>query len=385
MNYEITGNYSIDHASNKTDLKPFFILILSIIFIPAAYVFVAAVFIVQFIKGNLVINTKNKLSILIYAFISIGLISSNYKIISTLYAIIMILCYYSFQIISKLHSSSLKKLKKLILVMSIIVFIFGIMQYFNPQFSMPSKWVDANEYNLKRRIYSTFFNPNVFGFYINFIILLACENLDFKKINLEWAVFGSGIICLILTFSRTAWISLIVALLTASLFNKKYLKYAIIISITIFSADTLLGVGRADPLKAVEDSSFLYRLEVWKVSFDIIKDNFISGIGFGTLFKHVPDYSSVVSTRIEHSHNLYIQIFTETGILGFSIFIILLYNVLKKFHRRLYENNNKIWITAFTVLTMTMIHGLVDSVSLTPQILMILSIYAGTLNSIEYI
>ena len=231
-------------------------------------------------------------------------------------------------------------------------------------------------------IYSTFFNPNVFGFYINLIILLTIEKLDFNKINLNLLVIISGLTCLILTFSRTSWISLIAALIVVSLFDRNYLKYALIISAVIFGADTLLGIGRVDPLKAVEDSSFLYRLEVWKTCIEIIKDNFVTGIGFGTLFKHVGDYSNVISSKIEHSHNLYLQIITETGILGFSLFFSLIISILKKFKIKLYTEKNKMWITPFAIFVMTMIHGLVDSVALTPQIMMILAIYTGTLRAI---
>lgn len=385
MNYEITRSYLSELSQSKTDIKPFLLLILSIVFIPAAYVFIAAVFIENLAKSNFNIKTNNKMYMLVYAYVSIGLMSSSYKMISLIYVLIFMLCFYSYLIFDHLTDlKDIKALKGLLYKVSLIVFIFGIMQYFNSDFAMPSKWVDAGEYNLSKRIYSTFFNPNVFGFYINFIILLTLENINVKKINLENLVFLTGLICLILTFSRTAWISLIAALLVASLFDKKYIKYALIISMAIYGADTLLGIGRTDPLKAIDDSSMLYRFEVWKTSIKIIKNNFITGIGFGTLFKYVADYSTVLSTKIEHSHNLYIQIFTETGILGFSIFLTILFNILKKFKIKLSEKN-KIWITAFAVFSMTMVHGLVDSVSLTPQIMMILSIYAGTLKAAKKI
>jgi O-antigen ligase len=382
MNYEISQHCLSEIATEKLDSRPFLLLILSIIFIPAAYVFVAAVFIVEAIRGNLNIK-KNISTLLIYAYFTIGVISSEYKLISVFFALLMMLCYYSYNLFKSLDKDSLSKVRKIIYAVSILVFIIGIMQYLNTDFEIPTKWVDSNEYKLNKRIYSTFFNPNVFGFYINFIILLAIENLNFKKINLESVVFLSCIICLILTFSRTAWISLVIALIVVSIFNRKYLKYALIISLAIFSFDTLLGIGRIDPVKAAEDSSFLYRFEVWKTSFEIIKDNLISGIGFGTLFKHVADYSSIVSSKIEHSHNIYIQIFTETGIMGFSIFLIILFKVLKTFKRRLLDKNNNQWITAFAVFVMTLIHGLVDSVALTPQILLILSIYAGTISALN--
>jgi O-antigen ligase len=381
MNYEITRSYSSELTSNK---KPFLLLILSIVCIPAAYVFLAAIFINSLVNSELKLKTKNLLHILVYAYASIGLMSSDYKLISVAYVVIMMLCLYSYTIFNSLaDTEAINLLHKLVFKVSLIVFIFGIIQYFNPGFAMPSKWVDAGEYNLSKRIYSTFFNPNVFGFYINLIILLTIDKLDFNKINLNCLVIISGLICLILTFSRTSWISLIAALIVVSIFDKKYIKYALMISILIFGTDALLGIGRANPLKAVEDSSFLYRFEVWKTCIEIIKDNFVTGIGFGTLFKHVGDYSIVVSNKIEHSHNLYLQIFTETGILGFSLFFSLIFTILKKFIIKLYSEKNKTWITPLAIFVMTMIHGLVDSVALTPQIMMILAIYAGTLRAIN--
>ncbi len=370
MNYEITGNLITEPTSVKNCFTPFLLLILSALFIPAAYIFVAAVFIVGLFRKNSRIREMSMLDILVYAYVAIGLISSDYKLISAVYAVIMLLCLYSFHIFSSLNSSQLDKLKGLLLIVSLAVFIIGILQYFSPGFSMPSKWVDSGEYSINRRIYSTFYNPNVFGFYISFIILIACENLDLRKISLESAVFVIGTACLILTFSRTAWVSLLAGLSAAALRDKKYIKYILILVIAIFGTDALMGIGRANPSRAMEDSSFLYRLDVWKACIEIIKDNFVSGIGFGTLFMHISKYSSSVSTKIEHCHNIYLQIITETGFLGFSIFSMIAAGIFKKLRS----------ITAFAVLAMTMISGLVDSIPLTPQIMIMLSMYAGTLN-----
>lgn len=379
MNYEITGSYPSELSQSKLVVKAL-LLILSVVFIPAAYVFVAAVFIDKSLKRNLCQSENRNAHILVYAYVAIGLIYSSYKIISALYAAMILLCYYSYLIFNKSDKESIQKLKNIAMSLSMAVFIYGIFQYMNPGFSMPSKWVDAGEFNLNKRIYSTFFNPNVFGFYINLILIISLEKIDFKKINGNFFVFASGLTCLILTFSRSAWISLIAALLAVSLFNKKYLKHALVISAAIFAADYLLGAGRTSIANTAGDSSFLYRLEVWKTSIEIIKDNFVSGIGFGTLFKHVGNYSQVVSSKIEHSHNIYIQIFTETGMLGFSLFIALLYKAVSFFRHNLVGQDPHI-ITAFAVLTMTLIHGFVDSVPLTPQIMMILSIYAGAVHS----
>ncbi|WP_312812619.1 O-antigen ligase family protein [Sedimentibacter sp.] len=380
MNYEITGKQITELSNDKTSKVTILLLILSIVFIPAAYVFLAALLIKQPFKKNPITNF-NKSIALLYAYIAIGLISSEYKIISLFFGLLMILCIHSFNIFStSITTGNFTKIKKYVFIVSLIVFFYGILQYISPDFILPDKWVDAAEYKLNKRIYSTFFNPNVFGFYINFIILLVCEDLDTRKLNLESSVFLIAVFCLILTFSRAAWVSLITTLIIAGFMNKNYFKYALITAVLIFSVDFILESGRIDPSKAVRDSSIIYRLEVWKASIAIIRDNFLSGIGFGTLFKHVGNYSGIVSGKIEHSHNLYLQVFTETGVLGFGIFAYFIIKIFKYLHIKFIENKTQ-FITPLTILIMSLIHGLADSVALTPQIMMILCIYGGTIYS----
>ena len=377
-------NYQIN--SKKINFNTTFILLISsILFIPFTYVFVAMIFISQILKGN--INFKN-ISLtfkLIFVYILIGVIFSQYKLISTTYALEMLLCLYSYCLFfSSLNTLDFEKTKKILYILCLIVFLIGIIQYFNSDFAIPNKWVDAEEYNLNKRIYSTFYNPNIFGFFINVAIIIACEKFNFKKLNLEWVIFMLGVLCSYLTFSRTSWISLIVALSFAGIYDRKYFKFAIFFAISVFSMDFLMGVGRANISKAAKDSSFMYRLEIWKACIKIIRDNYLTGIGFGTLFKHITDYSNVVKSNVEHCHNLYLQVITETGVVGFSIFSVLLFNLAKKMFNKIKQGKNKkMWITAFSILIMTLIHGTVDSVFFTPQILMILSIYSGTLKTID--
>lgn len=385
MDYEIINSKLTAGATVRRGSIPYTTLILSVAFIPAAYVIIAAVFIAHWSKKDMIFIAKDcefRLSLL---YILLGALFSQFKAISFFYALVYILCLFSYYLFfASMSAADTAKIKKLIYIVSIIAFIIGVIQYFSPGFSMPVKWVDADEFKLSKRIYSTFFNPNIFGFYINLVIISSCENLDFKKLNLELAAFLSGIYCLFLTFSRTSWISLIAALLVASIFNKKYLKYAAIVSAAIFGMDHLLGIGRLNPSSAAADSSFLYRIEIWKACLGIIRDHPFTGIGFGTLFKHISEYSTVVKTNIEHSHNIYIQSLTETGIIGFGIFSAIIFKAAATILKSIKNSqNNQMWITAFIILTMALIHGLVDSVLLTPQILLIMSMYAGWLKSIK--
>jgi putative inorganic carbon (HCO3(-)) transporter len=385
MNYEILNSKLNTGASVRRISIPYITLILSVAFIPAAYVIIAAVFIAHWSKIDMVIISQDSEFRLSSLYILIGVMSSQFKAISFVYTIIYILCFFSYYLFfTSINAEDVSKIKKLLYVVSIIIFFIGIIQFISPGFSMPGKWVDASQFKLSKRIYSTFFNPNIFGFYINAIIISSCGNLDFKKINLELAVFLTGIGCLFLTFSRTSWISLIGSLLIASIFNKRYLKYAAIVSAAIFGMDYMFGIGRLNPSSTAGDSSILYRIEIWKACFQMIKDYPLTGIGFGTLFKHISGYSTVVKTSIEHCHNIYIQSLTETGIIGFGIFSSIIFKAAFTILKNIKNNhNNQEWVTAFIILTMALIHGLVDSVLLTPQILLIMCMYAGTLKAIK--
>ncbi|WP_209511440.1 O-antigen ligase family protein [Sedimentibacter acidaminivorans] len=375
----------------KKDEQFYILLILSIVFIPAAYVFVAAVFIVQIYRGEYKIISyikSNKYLLIVMLYIIIGVVFSNYLIISLLYGIIMLLCMYSVGLTAVyIERISIKKMKKLIYIVSLVVFIIGIAQYLNPHFVMPQKWVDVEEFKLKKRIFSTFFNPNVFGFYINIILIILCGEINIKdKSYKEIVLFALGLVCMFLTFSRATWISLVVSLVISGiLFDKKYFKFALFVFVVIIGFDKILNIGRSNPVKMIEDSSMMYRIEIWKACFSIVKDNMLTGIGFGTLFKYISSYSDIVKPNIEHCHNLYIQVLTESGIIGFGGFIFIIFKLISNTWREAKKRNNQRWITSFSIIVMVLVHGTVDSVSLTPQIMMILSVYIGYMFGMERI
>lgn len=369
----------------KKDKQLYILIILSIVFIPAAYTFVAAVFIAQIYRGdfkNKSFTKTNKYLPIAFLYIIIGVVFSNYVLISLLYGIMMMLCMYSVGLTAEyIERANIKKVKNLIYIVSLVVFIIGIVQYLNPYFIMPQKWIDVEEFKLKKRIFSTFFNPNVFGFYINIVLIMLCGEINIKNRNyMEVVTFALGLVCLFLTFSRATWISLIISLVVSGvLFDKKYFKFALIIFVIIIGFDKILNIGRSNPIKLKEDSSMLYRIEIWKACFSIIKDNMLTGIGFGTLFKYISSYSDIVKPNIEHCHNLYIQVLTETGIIGFGSFILILNKLIKNIWNKTKKRNNQKWVTSISIIVMVLVHGTVDSVFLTPQIMLILSIYIGSM------
>lgn len=391
--------------SEEKNYTVYILIVLSILFIPLAYIYAIYLLLRELINKNyktIEFLKSNKYLLFISISILISIIFSKYIQISSFFGVMIFACIGSISYVAVNFSAErisgrsdsicydydFGKLLTIVYIATLISYIIGVFQMVDPMYIMPKKWVDMNEYNLKKRMFSSFLNPNIFGFYINIIIIAICtrfnmyknRNLENKKFKiLEKVTFISSIICLFFTFSRASWVSLVSALfLIGVLFDKRYIWFSVFIFVCIFGADALLGINRADITKLSEDSSLSYRIELWKTSFKIIKDNLITGIGFGTFYKYTALYSDVIKKYIEHCHNIYLQIMMDSGVVGFIVFLTTLYSSVKKLLKEYFlDKYNKFSIFLILLLSMTLIHGLVDSVSLTPQIMMILSLIAG--------
>lgn len=381
---------------NKENIIIMLLIIVSVLCVPIAFVFAIGLFATQIadIKASDIKKIKdNKLIYILPVYCMLVTCIVKYKMISSLFMLI-ILCsiYVAVYVIHNYDETQLnkEKLLKTFYIVSLTVLLIGIIQMFLPWCVMPKKWIDSNQYNISKRMFSTLLNPNVFGFYVNIVIFCLVTNIMDKKKSrkiqiLERVMLPMAILCLFFSFSRTAWFSLILSLGFVGLFaDKKYIKYFIIIAIFLFLADKVSGSQRANLSKVAVDSSYVYRLELWKISIGIIKDNFFTGIGFGTFFNYTSQYSDVITSYIEHCHNMYLQIMVETGIGGFIIFLCFLYNIARNIIKTYIKDKKNRFNCFFAlVFVMTLMHGIMDSVLLTPQILMIFGILYG-ISTVKY-
>lgn len=360
----------------KKEALLYTVIVLSIVFIPAAYVLLAAVFVVRAFGGNI---RYCKEMVLPAIFSLLGVIFSTDIKVSLVYAAMIMAsaCGYCFASDAKADN---ERFLRVVYGAAAVVFIIGIIQFASPQFTMPSKWVDRSEYDIDKRAFATFFNPNSFGFFINVVIISLCSRANRTKLdNFETITFVAGLVCLCLTFSRSAWLSLIASLLVAGVFlDRKYVKWMAVIAFSVLITNMVLSTGRLSPLKAVNDSSLKYRFEIWRTCAAMIKDYPLTGVGLGAFFKNVPLYSHVVSPKVEHCHNLYLQVVTETGILG-SVCAVVGLCALAVFIKSSICRDGKGGIAgaATVVVIMALVHSLMDSVLFTPQIMLVMSLWAG--------
>lgn len=216
------------------------------------------------------------------------------------------------------------------------VAIYGMAMYFLGLGYSSKAWLDDEMFaGISGRAVATLGNPNVLGEYLILIIPIAVAMIFGFGEGLRRlpAVFCTGILgaCLILTWSRGAWLALILAgLVFLLVWNKRslWIMFAGIVSIPILPAvlpDSI--VSRFSSIGNMADSSTSYRVYIWRATVNMIKDNFLSGIGIGeTAWDAVyPMYTYMGIEAAPHSHNLYLQILLELGIFGLAVFLLFLF------------------------------------------------------------
>jgi|LSQX01.3.fsa_nt_gb O-antigen ligase len=213
---------------------------------------------------------------------------------------------------------------------SALVSLYGIYEYI---FGLTeTTWQDTEMFeNISGRVVSTFGNPNVLAEYLLLTIPIAISLVFAAKKGREkisyFSVFGLAMVCLVLTWSRGAWLGLIIAgLIYLLLLNHRTL---LLIFGGIFALPFLpylmpqSVVSRFTSIGNLADTSTSYRVNIWKGALNIARDFIISGIGTGNqAFVTVyPKYSLAGIEGAPHSHNLYLQLLVEVGIFGLLLFI----------------------------------------------------------------
>lgn len=224
--------------------------------------------------------------------------------------------------------------------------IWGIIQY---KFfgTVRREWVDADvSSQISARAYSVFMNPNVFAEYIVLVVPLVVSLFWTHKDGFKKFVFlGIALLLmlsLLLTFSRGGILSVGISAFTFLFFLYRPL-------IALFIPFGLLGMSflpenirnRIISITNVKDSSASYRFKIWQITKDVIKDNPISGVGFG----HKPFKQTferyIRSMPIFHAHNTYLEVMAEGGATGFITFLFVVIISLIETFRIIYNTTDK--------------------------------------------
>jgi len=220
-----------------------------------------------------------------------------------------------------------------ILASSFIVSAIGVFEYFFG--SLKLDWIDENMFgNIEGRVVSTFANPNVLAEYLILTLPLAVALfLSTKNTSLKatsFVLFSVGFACLIFTWSRGAWIGFIFGILVFMIiYSRKSLMALLFCSLGIPFLPFVLPESITQRFLSIGnlgDSSTSYRFNIWKGAINMLKENFIGGIGIGpdAFSKAYVKHSLAGIESAPHSHNLFLEIAIELGIMGLITFLVII-------------------------------------------------------------
>ncbi len=215
--------------------------------------------------------------------------------------------------------------------------LYGIYQKLSGNMEMGTMDKDVFG-DLGGRVTSTFENSNMLGVFIIMVFpfalsyVFSSKRLYMKLVSL--ACCGIMGICLIYTWSRGAWLGLILACFVFVLLYGHYI-IPILLPMGALGVTLLWSkiggnglfkdlVTRFSSIVTMSDTSSVYRLGIWRGSLKVASENWFTGIGVGPeAFRGV--YIKFAESGIEtavHSHNLFLQIFIENGVVGFAVFLV---------------------------------------------------------------
>ncbi len=361
-----------------------------------AYVFMGILFtvIILFKQGfNVLFNIKNnKILLILIGLVMFTSVISELWYISIFFGVIFIIKILFSQTVSiYFNDKDVRMIFIVVLACGIIVSIIGLLQLTRGNIEMPASWVDSSIYQVRFRVYSTFLNPNVFAGFLNLVIIASIivmiyENKKAMKI-LGVLALSFSLICLLFTYSRGGWISLCLSLIIASLFERKLIKYCVILIALFLSFDYFSDVGRLMPDNILKDSSIKYRFEIWLSSIKIFLNNWLFGIGSGTSWYYVQQYSQVVNSYVRHAHNLYLQVLLDVGVIGFVFYSIFYYQIWHKIKSNLFNPSKKgiLNTVSFIFYVSLLCFGLIDIVTSYLQLSIYVWFLIGTNNYIKKI
>ncbi len=247
---------------------------------------------------------------------------------------------------------AMKDKKGLILLLLALVLVmalsslYGFYQYFIGGVDLDPAWIDKELFNKNtKRIYSFFGNPNVYGIFL-VIVLPICLSFVFyfKNIFVKFVflgIFMAGLINVAFTMSRGSIISLLIAIYIMLIFiDRRFIVLGIIgllILPFVLPQSLLIRIMSIGNLK---DSSSAYRISIYLATINMIKDFFFTGVGLGS-FKEVYHIYAFSASKSFHTHNTYLMVFVEEGILGIITFLGIILFSSKEIISYFINNKNK--------------------------------------------
>ena len=207
---------------------------------------------------------------------------------------------------------------------ALLVVLYGYYQFIFGIDTSAMKWVDGDAFpELKKRVFSTWENPNILAGYLDAAI---CVLFGFF-IRMRGRLVRIGLIvgmvmlalCLAMTYARGACLAIAVVLAGYGVLkDRRVLLACLLVGGAILALDPALAERLSSVFTKVDTSSEM-RLALWESTIEMIQEHPLLGIGWGAYWMVYPEYDFYIndaSVVIVHAHNVYLHYAAEIGLVG---------------------------------------------------------------------
>ncbi|MCM8789406.1 MAG: O-antigen ligase family protein [Candidatus Omnitrophica bacterium] len=274
-----------------------------------------------------------------------------------------------FYIATTLKSGQKTQLIAVMFISAIIISLYAIFQYLsNFSFIKPNIYIDG--FIIGKRVFSTFLSPNMLASYMIMMLPLGTGFLitTTKKNRSLWIFIALIIMLVTLLLTKSlGGIVVFIIIFILLVFLSRNLKLSslsislillLLISIPFFFSKERLSqfLNFDNP-----NNPIMQRIYYWSSSLKVIKDFPLTGAGWGKL-EHLYRLYKVSSSNVtSYSHNVFLQILVESGLLGLLSFSGIVFMFLKSGLRVLKENSSQQpYMGLFCAGCGFLLHNLID-------------------------
>ncbi|HEY8890142.1 MAG TPA: O-antigen ligase family protein [Clostridium sp.] len=336
----------------------------------------------NFIKGIINFFT-DKLSIFMAILLVMMLVSTSYAVDKKL-ALSESARFMSYIFMYFLIKYELNKKKQINVVLNCYIFTsfilscIGIVQYFTG-FALDDSFKKANDLGGGIRIAATLFNPNAYGAYLILIIfpvIMLSIYEKKKKKKIVYILLSILVISnLLMTFSRNAVLGFVIGLLVLTLIYSIKLIFALGgFGILICFIPSVFQRFKGMAILSKDDP----RVKLWETALKMIKDHPIRGVGNGNYVTRYNDYIMKYKElqyyyyRSYPSHNSYLKVQSELGIIGIVSFLGILatalFRVNKLYKATIDKFHKPFYIGVMASMTAFLFMNLSDNLFFVPKV-----------------
>jgi O-antigen ligase len=175
-----------------------------------------------------------------------------------------------------------------------------------------------------------FLGPNEVAAFFNVNTIFLISVFYFMKKNIyKWmllALILANLYCITFTYSRGAYAGLIVGMFVLFVIKDRKMLIPLILMLlfwqSILPEKVVARIKETKTESGQLDESSQRRIDIWHASMDIFKKDPITGIGF-LVFR-------CLGFDLGDTHNIYVKLLTEQGVIGFVIFFIVVFCFMRE-------------------------------------------------------